>query len=127
VYGYRINATMARALIWLYQTAPDGEWVNIQTQSPAWILRTKSMSTLKYWGLIEPKGKDDTSDTRCSGVWRITSTGVKFALNKITINKKAFVFDDKVQGFSDDYADIMSCLGTKFSYKELMNTRAIGG
>lgn len=123
VYGYGVNATMARALIWLYFKAGNGDWVNIQTESPSWILRTKSLSTLKHWGLIERKPKDDDADVKHSGIWRITTSGVLFVENKLSIHKKVFIFDDTIQGYSKDFVTIMDCLGENFSYSELMNTR----
>jgi hypothetical protein len=123
VYGYGVSASMSRALIWLYGKAGDGSWVNIQTESPAWVLRTKTLSTLKHWGLIERKVKDDDADVKHSGIWRITTSGVLFVRKRLTVPKKVYVFDDMVQGYSKEHVDIVDCLGKKFSYSELMKSR----
>jgi len=122
VYGYKVSANMSRALIWLYGKAGDGSWVNIQTESPAWVLRTKTLSTLKHWGLIERKPKEEDVDVKHSGIWRITTSGVLFVNNNLSMPKKVFIFDDTIQGYSKDYVTIVDCLGSDFSYSEIMNT-----
>jgi hypothetical protein len=122
VYGYKLNATIARGLIWMHHNEDEFGWVNIQ-EGPRWLLRSKSLSTAKHWGLVERRTKDSDEDLRSSGVWRLTKKGVAFVKNRITIEDKVFVFDDAVLKVSKSYTTIDKCLGKKFSYDELMNVR----
>lgn len=125
IYKYKVNATMARGLMWMYSVSPLGEWVNIQERGPKWLLRSKSLSTAKHWGLIERLELDDeeNKDTRHSGVWRLTLRGREFVKNKTLIEEHVFIFDDRIVKFSKSMASIVDCLGKKFSYTELMNSR----
>ena len=122
VYGYKINATIARGLIWMHHNEDESGWVNIQ-EGPRWLLRSKSLSTAKHWGLIERKAKDPAMDLHFSGIWRLTTKGIAFIKGRITVEEKAFVFDDEVVMFSKAHTNIKDALGKKFSYEELMNTR----
>jgi hypothetical protein len=54
-YKRGINSTMVRGLIWLVRmSGADREWINVQEVGPAWLLRSKQLPTLRYWGLVEP-------------------------------------------------------------------------
>ena len=124
VYGYRVNSTMVRALFWLF-IAGKSDWINIQDKAPRFILRSKSLSTMKYWNLVERKPKEISDGKRFSGIWRITNDGIAFINRNLYINKKVFVFDDRVVGRSDEMVGVDDCLGNKFSYEELQVTRMI--
>jgi hypothetical protein len=123
VYKYKLNSTIARGLIWMYSVSPSGDWVNIQERGPKWLLRTKSLSTAKHWGLIERLPNDSDEDVRHSGVWRLTARGIQFVKNRTLIEEHVFIFDDTIVKKSKDMASIIDCLGKKFSYQELMNSR----
>lgn len=122
IYGYRMNSTIARGLIWMHHHEDEFGWVNIQ-EGPRWLLRSKSLSTAKHWGLIERRPKDPTEDLRSSGVWRLTPKGIAFIKKRISVERTVFVFDDSVWKFSKDFMDVEAALGKNFSYYELMNLR----
>ena len=122
VYGYRVNSTMVRGLFWLF-IAGKGDWINIQEKAPRFILRSKSLSTMKYWGLVERKPKGLSDGKRSSGIWKITNDGISFIHRNLYINKKVFVFDDKVVARSDELVGVDDCIRNKFLYDELLVTR----
>lgn len=124
VYGYKINSTIARGLIWMHHNEDDSGWVNIQ-EGPRWLLRSKSLSTAKHWGLIEHMPKDPDIDLRASGFWRLTSKGIAFIHGRIQVEDTVFVFDDQVLKYSKIFKNIKEALGKDFSYEELMRTRMI--
>jgi len=98
------------------------EWIDLG-RAPKWILRAKTMSILQHWKLLERKAKGVDEDKRGSGFWRLTEKGRDFVRKKTTIPKYAFVFDNRVIKFSSQRVDVLTSLGKKFSYSELMSTR----
>ena len=75
-------------------------------------------SVMKHFGIIEPRisegGKKD------SGYWRLTREGIDFVSNGKKVNKHVLIFDNKKQGFSDEFTTIQEALGDKFDFQELM-------
>lgn len=75
-------------------------------------------SVMKHFGIIEPRisegGKKD------SGYWRLTREGIDFVANGKKVNKHVLIFDNKKQGFSDEFTTIQEALGDKFDFQELM-------
>lgn len=122
VYKRNINWTMTRALIWLVRNAGldliDPQWVNIQ-QGPEWLLRSKQLSTLKYWNLIEPMPNDDPTKKK-SGVWRPTQLGVAFVTNELHVPKYVLTYDDVVEGVSPETVSVLDCLDKHFDYGKLL-------
>ena len=121
INGYQITSTHVRGMIWMLQNFPEGDWVDLG-KAPPWILRSKSMSTLQHWGLLESKTKGMDEDTRGSGLWRLTPLGRDFVYRQTTMPKHAFVFDNKLLKHSEEHIDVIQALGKKFSYAELMST-----
>lgn len=76
-------------------------------------------SKLVYWDLIEEQKNEDTNK-RTSGVWRITPKGRAFANRQILIPKYIVLYDSKLQRFEGDNIDIVKAIGKKFNYEELM-------
>jgi len=108
-------------MIWMLKRFRRNEWVEL-ARAPKWVLRSKSMATLHHWELLENKPKKDDEDKRSSGFWRLTQKGRDFLRHKITVPKHAFVFDTKLIKFSREHTSVVTALGKKFSYEELMNT-----
>lgn len=76
---------------------------------------------LRYWGLVEEKEKDGAKDTRTSGFWRLTDSGVLFVNNELTVPKYVYTYNGIVSSFSEGITvTIEQTLGKKFSYSELM-------
>jgi len=77
---------------------------------------------LRWWGLIEQKPKlDDSRDTKTTGMWRITPTGVAFVNGKYCVYEYVIVENNHVRGFGGDELTIdEACDRGNFSYSELM-------
>jgi hypothetical protein len=124
INGYQITSTQVRGMIWMFQNFHENEWVDLG-KAPKWVLRSKSMATLHHWGLLETK-KNTGKKVRGSGLWRLTPLGRDFIHRHITLPKYAFVFNNRLEKYSEDQVDVVQALGKKFSYEELMNTTYVG-
>jgi len=122
INGYQVTSTQTRGMIWMIKRFRKNEWIDLG-RAPKWILRAKTMSILQHWKLLERKAKGVDEDKRGSGFWRLTEKGRDFVRKKTTIPKYAFVFDNRVIKFSSQRVDVLTSLGKKFSYSELMSTR----
>jgi hypothetical protein len=120
INGYQITSTQVRGMIWMFQNFFEDEWVDLG-KAPKWVLRSKSMATLHHWGLLETK-KNADKKVRGSGLWRLTPLGRDFIHRHITLPKYAFVFNNRLEKYSEEQVDVVQALGKKFSYEELMNT-----
>jgi hypothetical protein len=120
INGYQITSTQVRGMIWMFQNFFEDEWVDLG-KAPKWVLRSKSMATLHHWGLLETK-KNTDKKVRGSGLWRLTPLGRDFIHRHITLPKYAFVFNNRLEKYSEEQVDVVQALGKKFSYEELMNT-----
>jgi hypothetical protein len=114
IYPRQIHSTIARALIKVYNASTPGEFVHLaRTAGPAC-----EGGKARYWGLIEEES--DVVDGGRSGWWALTNLGRSFVRNTIRIPKYAFVYDKRCLRLDGPEVDIRDCLGTKFSYAELM-------
>lgn len=125
IHGYQVTSTHTRGMIWMFKRFRKNEWIDLG-RAPRWILRAKTMSVLQHWKLLERKAKDVDEDKRGSGFWRLTEKGRDFIRNRTSISKYAFVFDNRVIKLSPQRVDVITTLGKKFSYNELMSTRMVG-
>lgn len=119
VYKRRINSTMAVALIRLYRATlkdPLKPWFHFSEFTNT----RNDYEKLIFWKMIEHKPNDTDPDKKDSGYWRITQAGKDFVTQRRTMPEYAIVYDGAVQGFSEDPTTIMTALGRKFSYVELM-------
>jgi hypothetical protein len=132
VYPRRINSIMARWAIALYKAMHDPREGSLLDGGPGWVhvdklanytsgtaIRTGDYGKLRWWDLVEAMPNDDP-DKRNSGFWRLTPKGVAFVLGKITVTKTANVYADTLLGMEGEQVSIESCLGKKFSYREIM-------
>lgn len=121
LYKRKLNSSMARALIILFNLSKTQEWIHSREITKN-VNITGDFAKMAYWKLIEEKKKEGGEDKRTSGIWKITERGRQFVRGQIRIPAYVFIYNAKLQGFSDDTATIRDCLGKKFSYSELMNS-----
>lgn len=75
---------------------------------------------LRFWNLIEKKIEAREDGSGRNGYYKITGRGIMFAENKLTVPEKAIVFNNKFLRFDGDDINILTALGKRFSYSELM-------
>jgi hypothetical protein len=133
IYKRRLNAALAHALLLISQRLPQREdevWFHVPTflasQTSSATIRGGDWAKLVYWELIEPMPAVRTDGSKRSGYYRITTKGIQFAADKITLPKYAYVYNQTLYGLSDgikypkETTTIKEALGTKFNYGELM-------
>lgn len=126
VYARMLNETMAKSLIWLCreQLRTGNKWIDVPNTGPRCVIRTNQLPVLTSWGLVERCGKDEAEGgARYSGLWRPTSKGWDFYHGVIKVPKKAFAYNNKIEGYSKEVVSIDQCFGTHFDYKEVMAGR----
>jgi len=119
-YRRKLNASMARSLIWLVresERSPDG-WVDVPSRAPRWLVRTNQLATVRLWGFIERAKTNE--DVKHSGQWRPTPEGVRFAYDRTTAPEAVVTYNGDPVGFEGSQVSIADALGRKFSYFELM-------
>ena len=123
ISGIRINATMARSLIWLCRFHNDtaDAWVNVPLYGPRWLVQSNQLPTLRRWGLVERCSTDDDSVTKHSGLWRPTAKGWDFYMGKISIPEKFYSYNNTVEGYSTNEVRIHECFATDFDYQAVMS------
>ena len=115
-----MSETRALALLWLARAPKNADgWVDVPNVGPRWVLRGKSHTTLQHWGLVEPGSHQDTAK-KADGLWRITDKGQQFIAGTITVPKKAYIYNNAVEGWSDECVSFRDCFGRKFDYAEVM-------
>lgn len=111
VYRRSIYKRMAKCLIWLATeyTENGQQWVSLK-DGPAF--RGGDNAKLSYWHLIvrHPTEED---------LYKPTQLGVDFVAQRQTIPKYAYVYDGKVQGFSEERVEISECLEGDFNLGDL--------
>jgi len=119
VYKRKLNSGMAAALCWLVRVF-DGGWIDVPSDAPRFVLRTKEYGTVRHWGLIEQRPNDDNPSKKESGLWMPTEEGIAFAKGQIRVPKHVYLYNNKPLQFSDEDTNIVEALGDKFDYAELM-------
>jgi len=120
-YNHGLSAGRVRALCWLVGASGQGrEWVHVPTAGPRWLVKTNTHPTLVWWGLLERKPADDTTDTKHQGFWRPTLLGVRFARGVVEVPRRVSTYNAEVLGFSDEVIDVRTALGVKFNYQDEM-------
>lgn len=123
LYPRPIHHSMAVCLIRLYKLCVSGDPATYHhvNEFGADGTRGGDFAKLKYWGLTAEKSKDENDDrTRTSGYWAITQKGKDFVLDKITVNKRIYIYDSKKVMQDEEQVSIRHTLGKKFNYGELM-------
>jgi len=121
-YKHAVTRARVRALLWLCQTPLSNGWIDVPNTVPRWLVRTNSMSTLKFWGLIERNAPVKGSKSKHSGLWRPTQLGRDFALGHAAIPKEVFTYNDRLRGVSSAQVRVMDCFDSVFDYQETMNS-----
>jgi len=128
VYHRQIHSSIAVALIVLFKMNRTAEWVhttNISKVNDVCINGRCEIPKALYWGLIEEcpvDVKELENGSNRVGLYRITEKGKDFVLNKSTVPKYAYIFNDTILGFSEETVGIKDCLKNKFNYHELMES-----
>ena len=122
-YKHEITRARVRALLWLCSAPSDADgWLDVPNTAPRWLVRTNSMSTLKFWGLIERKPVDKKSKTKHSGMWRPTQLGQDFARGLASVPKEVYTYNDSLRGISSAMVKVTDCFDSVFDYQETMNS-----
>lgn len=117
VYKRKVNAGMARSLIWMYQ-AGGTSFIHLPTAIGS---RSREEGKLRYWGLVEER-RTPRPDGGRAGFWRVTERGELFVLEKLQIPAYALVYNSHCLGLTGNLISIRQALGRGFSYSELMRT-----
>lgn len=118
VYKRGINSTMARILIQFYHKGGHNEFKHIPTIMPN--VNSGDFAKLRYWNLIEEMPNTNEAK-RTSGFWKITDSGVAFVEGRLTVAKKAHIYNQKLLRLDDsEKVSIQQTLGKHFNYQELM-------
>ena len=130
VYSIHLTGSMVRALGWLYKESQiTGErWVNVPTTAPRTVMRSYSITSLKYWGFVEQRPpekkvqgeKKTEAKTRTSGYWAITEAGKQFLINQQSVPDRAFVYADTVRGYGMQTVYAKEVMDKKFDYDAMM-------
>lgn len=123
VYARTINRTMVQSLIWLCQEhmRTGNTWIDVPNTAPRLVIRSNQLPVLRSWDLVERCPKDSAQGgAKYSGLWRPTPKGYDFYDRKIKVPKKAFAYNDNVEGFSKEEVYIDQCFKTYFDYNEAM-------
>ena len=127
VYRRKLNSGMVRALIWLVRqsgqsTTPGSAfpWTDVPATAPTWVQRSRELPKLAYWEMIEQRWNDADPTKRCSGIWRPTRAGERFARSEVPVSSHVYVYNGSVVGRSDRNTWVREALGVRFDYGELM-------
>lgn len=126
VYARILNKTMAKSLIWLCQekARTGNDWIDVPNTAPRFVIRSNQLPVLTSWGLVERCPKDSAEGgARYSGLWRPTPKGWDFYRGVIKVPKRAFTYNNIVEGYSDEVVSIHECFDTLFDYNEVMASR----
>lgn len=119
-YKRKLNSTMCLSLLNLYKLNKNNEDYHHITIIEPSKAGTGELSKLAYWGLVESQVNESTSK-RCSGFWRITPKGKKFAKGEIALPKHCIVFNKElIRLDGTEQVKITDALGDRFNYQELM-------
>lgn len=122
VYKRKLNSSMARALIAIYNEASNRprEWLYI----PSFLSDHKlnaNTALLRYWNLIEPMESANLKTNLTRGMWKITGTGIAFVEGKIRVLKYGLFCNQKFLGFDGtETTSIEESLGDHFNLEELL-------
>jgi hypothetical protein len=118
IWRRQIHASMAHALIVVWQEAGTNKWVRV----PDLLTHRQNadFAKLAHWGLIEEEIELRREDGGKAGVWRVTSLGERYMLGHVALPKYARVYAGGLLGFFGETRTIRQALGKKFDYDELM-------
>lgn len=126
VYARILNENMAKSLIWLCreQARTGNDWVDIPNTGPRFVIRSNQLPVLTSWGLVERRPKEKgAKGSRYSGLWRPTGKGWDFYHGTIKVPKKAYAYNNRIEGYSEELVRIDECFETYFDYNQVMKDR----
>jgi hypothetical protein len=122
-YKRPFNITMLKGLHWLALANAENPWVDVPNKAPRWLIRSNQLSTCRWWHLVERMEyvDGDDSDTKHSGLWRITDMGKDFLSGKEQIKKYCITFDGNIIGYDGPYIG-PNDVDEFFSYSKTMES-----
>jgi hypothetical protein len=120
VYRRKLDGSMCRSLIAFYRHGDRHQrgwsrYSDTLTQDGIGY-HGADYGKLAYWGLLEP-------DPDRRGYWRVTELGLEFVRREATVPSHAVIYDSRCLRVDGDPVEIVTCLGKKFDYWELMAER----
>lgn len=126
LYVRQLNSGMAATLVWLVnQYLKTKKWIDIPEDAPRFVIKNREIGRLKHWGLVVQHANEEEGQ-KTSGIWKPTEKGIQFALMEITVPRSVRLFNNVEKGFSRETTDVLTALGRKFDYAELMGTKKEG-
>ena len=117
-----LTENMALSLLWLSrQPVNDQGFVKVPDTAPLWIAKSRTYPALQHWGLIVKVDKTEDKTKKSEGLWQVTTKGIAFLKNQISIPKKCFVYDKGIEGFSAEEIFFCDAFGKHFVYAEVMS------
>jgi len=123
VYRRKITDDMALFLAWLVeQKVKTKETYHHYQKYKTRAHLGGDYSKLEYWQLMARMPKDENDDKASSGFWKVTERGYDFLIGKIKVPRYAFIYANRIEGFSDEQISFKDCLANPFDYPEIMET-----
>lgn len=118
---HSITEKQALTLAWMRRAPADEHgWINMPLHAPHWVMRSKNFSLLQHWGLVQSAPSADEKK-KGSGHWRLTQQGKDFIAGRIQLPLKAYIYNNQVEGWSDQKVSFQDCFGRSFDYAEVMS------
>jgi len=118
---FPMTEIMALGLLWLSKATADADgWVDVPNTAPRWMLRGKTYTTMHRWGLIEKADRHEDQTKKSDGLWRVTVKGLHFLCGTTSIPKKVFIYNNTIEGWSDETVYFRDCFGKHFDYEAVM-------
>lgn len=120
MYTRHFNSNMAVAVIFLYKNMAKG-FIHLENAMiEAGYKRCGDASYLRHYQLIEPLNEERADGSKRNGHYQITGRGIMFVENKLMVQEKFLILNNKLHGFEGKGITIIDALGKKFNYQELM-------
>lgn len=130
-YRRPMSKTMAKCHIWLCRAAGAGgieaPFIDVPKKAPRFVLRSKQLSLLRWWDLIERAPRPEGNDkSRFSGLWRPTELGWEWYSNpEATIHNAVATVFGEAEGPAEDAVQITLRqalrVGEDFDFREVFN------
>ena len=116
LYRRKLDSTMARLLLRLVKLyeRQQAAWFHVRAIGD----ETGCLSLLEHWGLVE-QAKNRATEKRCSGLWKPTPLGIRFARGQVAVDSHVFLYNNRVEGWAATEITIRGALGSRFNYEEL--------
>lgn len=129
LYKRKLTSAMAIALLEIYKQNRKNNFEFFHVENHFKNLKGLPASIrgdfpkLRYWNLIEQQEGERDDGSNRNGFYRITGAGNAFIHDdQMKVFSHALIFNNKLEGFSENTVSFKECLGNKFNYDELMNS-----